>query len=128
MLSNNTYPLYKTNVNIRFYKCMKSCKQSKKKQWKKHKKSLLVLFCNMCRHLLFRVCITYRRLDFTLRKNFRVRASRVGLNPLHYTAVLKVHIFWEGHTILRNLHFWLALHRTKVRWRFPKILWPSQNI
>ena len=25
-------------------------------------------------------------------------------------------------------HFWLALHRTKVRWRFRKILWPSQNI
>ena len=27
---------------------------------------------------------------------------------------------------LRNI--WLALHRTKVRWRFCKILWPSQNI
>ena len=39
---------------------------------------------------------------------------------------VKVHIFWEGHKILRNLH--LALHRTKVRWRFRKILWPSQNI
>ena len=25
-------------------------------------------------------------------------------------------------------YFWLALHRTKVRWRFCKILWPSQNI
>ena len=25
-------------------------------------------------------------------------------------------------------NFWLALHRTKVRWRFSKILWPSQNI
>ena len=25
-------------------------------------------------------------------------------------------------------HFWLALHRTKVRWIFRKILWPSQNI
>ena len=24
--------------------------------------------------------------------------------------------------------FWIALHRTKVRWRFRKILWPSQNI
>ena len=23
--------------------------------------------------------------------------------------------------------FWLALHRTKVRWRVRKILWPSQN-
>ena len=26
------------------------------------------------------------------------------------------------------LYFWLALHRTKVRWRFRKILRPSQNI
>ena len=25
-------------------------------------------------------------------------------------------------------YFWLELHRTKVRWRFRKILWPSQNI
>ena len=25
-------------------------------------------------------------------------------------------------------YFWLALHRTKVRWRFRKILRPSQNI
>ena len=24
--------------------------------------------------------------------------------------------------------FWLALHRTKVRWKFCKILWPSQNV
>ena len=40
----------------------------------------------------------------------------------------KVHIFWQGHKNLRNLH--LALHyiRTKVRWRFRKILWPCQNI
>ena len=43
-----------------------------------------------------------------------------------YVLFFKVHIFWEGHKIVRNLH--LALHRTKVRWRFRKILWPSQNI
>ena len=24
-------------------------------------------------------------------------------------------------------YFWLVLHRTKVRWMFRKILWPSQN-
>ena len=42
----------------------------------------------------------------------------------------------EGSYILRrpenfaksSPYFWLALHRTKVRWRFRKILWPSQNI
>ena len=27
-----------------------------------------------------------------------------------------------------STYFWLALHRTKVRWRFRKILWPSGNI
>ena len=45
---------------------------------------------------------------------------------------LKVHIFWEGHKILRNLHRRFnqspVLHRTNVRWRFSKIFWPSQNI
>ena len=40
----------------------------------------------------------------------------------------KVYIFWEGHKILRNLHRRLALHRTNLRCRFRKILWPSQNI
>ena len=43
----------------------------------------------------------------------------------------KVHIFWEGQNFLRNRHLtfdWHYLHRTKVRWRFRKILWPSQNI
>ena len=44
---------------------------------------------------------------------------------------VKVHIFWEGHKILRNLHLTFVLcsaSQKYVRWRFPKILWPSQNI
>ena len=43
---------------------------------------------------------------------------------------IKVHIFWEGYKIskISSPYFWLALHRTKVRWRFRKILWPSQNM
>ena len=43
----------------------------------------------------------------------------------------KVRVFREGHKILRNTHLtldWQYLHRTKVRWRFCKILWPFQNI
>ena len=46
----------------------------------------------------------------------------------------KVHIFWEGHKILRNLHLafvpckYLVQDQSKVRWRFRKILLPSQNI
>ena len=45
--------------------------------------------------------------------------------------VFKVHIFWEGHKIFfakSSPYFWLTLDRTKVTWRFHKILWPSQNI
>ena len=41
----------------------------------------------------------------------------------------KVHIFREGHKMLwTSTLLLIALHRTKVRWRFRKILWLSQNI
>ena len=40
----------------------------------------------------------------------------------------KVHIFWEGHKILQNLHLTFVLCSARVRWRFRKILWPFQNI
>ena len=40
--------------------------------------------------------------------------------------IFKVHIFWEGHIILQNLH--LTFDWTKVRWRSRKILWLPQNI
>ena len=46
--------------------------------------------------------------------------------------LVKFCIFWERHKILRNLrpssYFCLQYIQTKVRWRFRKILWPSQNI
>ena len=48
--------------------------------------------------------------------------------PLTMLFTLKVHIFWEGYKILRNLHQLLAVHRTNNWWRFHKILWPSENI
>ena len=43
---------------------------------------------------------------------------------------LKVHIFREGHKILRNLFFLVltTVLQSKVRGRFRKILWRSQNI
>ena len=42
---------------------------------------------------------------------------------------IKVHIFWEGHKILQNLHCRFALwSASNLRWRFRKLLWPSQNI
>ena len=42
----------------------------------------------------------------------------------------KVHIFWEGHRILLNLHLTIDWHYTgqKESEDFCKILWPSQNI
>ena len=43
----------------------------------------------------------------------------------------KIHIFWKGHNILRNIHCkfdWHYISRTNLRWRFCKVLWPSQNI
>ena len=43
----------------------------------------------------------------------------------------RVRILWEGHKILRNLHLTFVHStyiQTKGRWRFLKILWPSQNI
>ena len=45
-------------------------------------------------------------------------------------ALFKVHIFWEGHKNFAKSspNFWLQYIRSKVRERFRKILWPSQNI
>ena len=45
--------------------------------------------------------------------------------------IFKVHIFWEGHKILRNLHQLFDLQyigQIHNWWKFRKILWPSQNI
>ena len=44
---------------------------------------------------------------------------------------VKVHIFWDAHKILQNLPFtfdYVLYIQSKVRRRFCKILWPSQNI
>ena len=38
-----------------------------------------------------------------------------------------VHIFWESHKILWNLHVTFDT-QSKVRWIFRKIKWPSQNM
>ena len=55
--------------------------------------------------------------------------SILMMNHLHgLKDVFKVHIFWEGRKILRNLHLtfdWHYIDRTKVRLRFHKILLPS---
>ena len=43
---------------------------------------------------------------------------------------VKVHTFWEGHKILRNLQSWFDRYYIgqNLRWKFCKNLWPSQNI
>ena len=55
-------------------------------------------------------------------------SSRQSASNLGKTWILcnKVQMFWEGQKILRNLH--VTFDWTKVRWKFCKLLWPSQNI
>ena len=36
--------------------------------------------------------------------------------------------FFSNNFAKSSPYFWLALHRTRLMWRFRKILWPSQNI
>ena len=58
---------------------------------------------------------------------FLIDTAQLGPKPIWNS--IKIHIFWEGRTILRNLHLTFDWHYiTKVKWRFRKILWPSQNI
>ena len=46
-----------------------------------------------------------------------------------WSTLVKVHIFWEGNKILRNLPNICPMYcQSNNWWRFRKILWPSQNI
>ena len=42
----------------------------------------------------------------------------------------KVEVLWEGHKVLQNHHFRFDVYyiQSNLRWRFLKILWPSQNV
>ena len=61
-----------------------------------------------------------------------LKFEKTKLNlALRNTFLIKVHIFLKGHKILQNLHLtfvWHYIDKTKVRWKFRKILWPPQNI
>ena len=48
--------------------------------------------------------------------------------PITLKDSIVVSTFAKNTTPTHSPYFSLALHRTKVRWRFRKILWPSQNI
>ena len=63
----------------------------------------------------------------------RKLSAMIRKKQLHWdfwNVLLKVHIFWEGHKNFAKSspNFWLQYIRSKVRRRFRKILWPSQNI
>ena len=45
-----------------------------------------------------------------------------------FLLVGKVHIFWEGHTILRNLHLTFDYSTYSQKVKKGEILWPPQNI
>ena len=62
---------------------------------------------------------------------FVVKLHWTSTTPDPKGGIHKVRIFWEGHKILRNLHsayFCLEYIQTKLRLRFCKILWSSQNV
>ena len=54
--------------------------------------------------------------------------TRVVFDEKLVSKWVEVHIFWEGHKLLRNLHLTFDYIQSKIMWRFRKILWPSQNI
>ena len=66
---------------------------------------------------------------------FRFRLHRPVLNSEQCSAVIchflkvDIHILRRPQNFSKSPpYFWLALHRTKVGWRFCKILWHSHNI
>ena len=73
----------------------------------------------------------FTRLLSSKENRFFHRSNHLFIEIISLAPILfKVHIFWEGHKNFAKSspYFWLALHRTKVRRRFCKILRPSQNI
>ena len=89
-------------------------------------------YCFMGAHYFtFKCRIWFQKSGFNL---FWWKLGWIGLviRPAHHLTFI---FFSTLHTGLLHLkfiysppYFWLALHRTKLRWRFLKILWPSQNI
>ena len=70
----------------------------------------------------------YQPCDMALSKNGILKTKNI-CNEVSW--ISKVGIFWEGHKILQKI-FPLLLStvqyiQTKVRWRFRKMLWPSQK-
>ena len=84
-----------------------------------YKRKFLSWFCRKC--------------IMNVANHFRCFGTNIGQNSKDHLPIqcLKVHIFWEGHKILRNIHqlFVVDMYcQSNNWWRFRKILWPSQNI
>ena len=102
--------------------------------WQKHNELLQfqirvrILVCQVQNGWLFEIFVA-----FSANMNWTIYQLAIT-QPNILEIFNKVHIFCEGHKIyLRNLHLtfdlhYILVHRTKARWRFRKILWPSQNI
>ena len=81
--------------------------------------------------IIFLMKIMFRKIQLflTLKSDFESQILHY-LTACHYIFLFKVHIFWEGHKILRNLP--LTFDRMycsqKLGEDFAKFLWPSQNI
>ena len=107
MVSNQLFrmTIVATSKTLKFIHCEKTTKYEKK--------SATHLFLK-----LFLIVETKRKIS-----NFRQPSQNIWILRV------KVHIFWEGHKIFvkHPPYIWLTLHRTKVRWRFRRILWPFQN-
>ena len=64
--------------------------------------------------------------ECSARLSYQIPVLKISFALVHllkFKCSEKATKFWDS-----SPYFWLALHRTKVRWRFCKILWPSQNI
>ena len=100
---------------------------------------MLILCCACCNYCILKSAANRTKQDMA-HVTGRTRCVMTRFFPLEKTLhifsffrkrVFKVHIFWDGHKILRNLHQlfdWQYISRTNDWWRFRKILWPSQNI
>ena len=87
-----------------------------------------ILLAHIHRVDLILVNFMNNEMDFDIHRNeliiFRYKTALTDKLP--WNELIKVRIFCEGHKILQNLH--LQYIQTKVRWRFRKFVWPSENI
>ena len=71
----------------------------------------------------FKCCgYIYYFVESSLSSHLRLEKLPLKMQALKFIYFEKATKFCEI-----SIYFWLPLHRTKVRWRSRKILWPSQN-